>query len=74
MSDYYLDIETYQPNPETDFYNDKIIAITYRQIDCRTGETKGNLNILKSWEPQRRRYSNSFTTSSRAKRRTSLSS
>ena len=60
MSDYYLDIETYQPNPETDFYNDKIIAITYRQIDCRTGETKGNLNILKSWETSQKEILEQF--------------
>jgi hypothetical protein len=50
MSDYYFDIETYSKTPEPDFSNDEIIAITYQQIDSRTGEAKGKLNILKSWE------------------------
>jgi len=50
MSDYYFDIETYSRTPEPDFSNDEIIAITYQQVDSRTGEVKGNLNILKSWD------------------------
>lgn len=50
MSDYYFDIETYSKTPVPDFGNDQIIAITYQQIDSRTGEPKDKLNILKSWE------------------------
>jgi DNA polymerase elongation subunit (family B) len=50
MADYYFDIETYSKTPKPDFNNDAIIAITYQQIDSRTGEAKGKLNILKSWE------------------------
>jgi DNA polymerase elongation subunit (family B) len=50
VSDYYFDIETYSRTPHPDFHNDEIIAITYQQIDSRTGEAKGSLNILKSWE------------------------
>lgn len=50
MSDYYFDIETYSKTEKTDFNNDPIIAITYRQMDSRTGEPKDKLNILKSWE------------------------
>lgn len=50
MSDYYFDIETYSKTPRPDLNNDEIIAITYQQIDSRTGEAKGELNMLKSWE------------------------
>jgi DNA polymerase elongation subunit (family B) len=50
MSDYYFDIETYSKTKDPDFNNDEIIAITYQQIDSRTGDVKGKLNILKSWE------------------------
>lgn len=49
MSDYYFDIETNpsMPAPEPD---DEILTIQFQQIDIRTGEIKGELNILKSWE------------------------
>ena len=50
MADYYLDIETYSKSQYPDFNNDEIIAITYQQIDSRTGEKRGELNILKSWD------------------------
>lgn len=50
MSDFYFDIETYSPTPNPNFENDEIIAITYQQIDSRTGHTKDQLNIMKSWE------------------------
>jgi len=50
MSDYYFDIETYSRTPKPNLNNDEIIAITYQQIDSRTGEEKDKLNILKSWE------------------------
>ncbi len=50
MSDYYFDIETYSRTPRPDFNNDEIIAISYQQIDSRTGVARGKLNILKSWE------------------------
>ena len=50
MPDYYFDIETCSRTKDPDFSNDQIIAITYQQIDSRTGEVKDKLNILKSWE------------------------
>ena len=50
MADYYLDIETYSPARPIDFHKDPIISIAYQQIDSRTGETKSDLTILKSWE------------------------
>ena len=50
MPDYYFDIETCSRTQNPDFNNDEIIAITYQQIDSRTGEAKDKLNILKSWE------------------------
>lgn len=53
MADYYFDIET-DPSEETDYKNDKILTIQYQPIDCRTGETKGGLVILKSWESSER--------------------
>ena len=33
-----------------DFENDEIVVIAYQQIDSRTGEKKGRLSMLKSWE------------------------
>ncbi|MEW6142709.1 MAG: hypothetical protein AB1597_06055 [Chloroflexota bacterium] len=50
MADYYFDIETYSKTPSPSFNDDEIIAITYQQIDSRTGQAKNKLNILKSWE------------------------
>ena len=50
MADYYLDIETYSPTKPIDFHKDPIISIAYQQIDSRSGETKSDLTILKSWE------------------------
>jgi len=49
MADYYFDIETNpsMPDPKP---NDEILTIQFQQIDIRTGEIKGDLNILKSWE------------------------
>ena len=61
MSDYYFDIETYSKTPKPDFNNDEIIAITYQQIDSRTGEAKGELNILKSWESSEREILQKFS-------------
>lgn len=60
MSDYYFDIETYSKTPNPDFNNDEIIAITYQQIDSRTGEVKDRLNILKSWESSEREILEEF--------------
>jgi hypothetical protein len=54
MSDYYFDIETYSRTPKPDMNNDEIIAITYQKIDSRTGEIKGQLNVLKAWESSER--------------------
>jgi len=50
MSDYYLDIETYAKESKPNFAKDEIITITYQQMDSRSGQVKGPLNILKSWE------------------------
>jgi hypothetical protein len=45
MSFYYLDIETTGLDP----YKDKIIAITYQELD-KEGNSVGDLIILKEWE------------------------
>ncbi len=50
MSDYYFDIETFSQTRKPNFRDDEIIAITYQQIDSRTGQPRDNLNTLKSWE------------------------
>lgn len=62
MPDYYFDIETYSKTQSPDFVNDEIIAITYQQIDSRTGEVKGELNILKSWESSEKNILQRFYT------------
>ncbi|MFC1928631.1 hypothetical protein ACFLXK_03375 [Chloroflexota bacterium] len=50
MADYYFDMETYTQTINPDFKNDKILTIQFQQIDCRTGEIKGKLEIFKEWE------------------------
>jgi hypothetical protein len=50
MSDYYFDIETNPKGVKVDCKNDEILTIQFQQIDGRTGEKKGDLTILKSWE------------------------
>lgn len=50
MADYYFDIETCSRNDKPNMESDNIIAITYQQIDSRTGKVKDKLNILKAWE------------------------
>ncbi len=50
MADYYFDIETNPTKEKPDFRRDEVLTIQYQQIDCRTGEEKGDLVILKSWE------------------------
>ena len=50
MADYYLDIETNPTGEKIDLKNDRILTIQYQPIDCRTGEPKGDLVILKAWE------------------------
>ena len=50
MPEYYLDIETNPTGDKVDLKNDRILTIQYQPIDCRTGETKGDLVILKAWE------------------------
>lgn len=50
MSDYYFDIETYAKGQKIDIVNDEIITIQYQELDRRTKQAKGELNILKSWE------------------------
>ena len=54
MSDYYFDIETNPTGDKPDFKNDEILTIQFQQIDIKTGEIKGELNILKSWESSER--------------------
>ncbi|MFC1939094.1 hypothetical protein ACFLXO_00195 [Chloroflexota bacterium] len=53
MADYYFDVETNPsiPDPRP---NDEILTIQFQQIEIRTGEIKGELNILKSWESSER--------------------
>lgn len=46
MGNYYLDIETTGLNPETC----GILTIQFQELDRFTGEAKGKLIILKSWE------------------------
>ncbi len=50
MSDYYFDIETNSRTSKPDYKNDEILTIQFQQVDSRTGEKKGDLTILKSWE------------------------
>jgi hypothetical protein len=50
MADYYLDIETNPTGEKVDLKNDQFLTIQYQPIDCRTGEPKGDLVILKAWE------------------------
>jgi len=50
MSDYYFDIETCSRSEKPNMEKDEIVAITYQQIDSRTGVIKGPINILKGWE------------------------
>ena len=45
MTDYYLKIETTGIDE-----NDEILTIQYQQLDTKSGETEGDLIILKSWE------------------------
>ena len=45
MTDYYLNIET----TGTDVENDEILTIQYQQLDTKSGKTKSDLIILKSW-------------------------
>lgn len=50
MPEYYLDIETNAKGSKPDIENDEILTIQYQELDSRTGETRGELKILKSWE------------------------
>ena len=54
MSDYYFDIETNPGGQRPDYKNDEILTIQLQGLDSRTGESKGELNILKSWESSER--------------------
>lgn len=46
MGNFYLDIETTGLDPK----KDKIITIQYQELERNTGESKGELIILKEWE------------------------
>ncbi len=50
MPEYYFDIETNPTGQRPDFAQDEILTIQFQRIDSRTGDTKGDLTILKSWE------------------------
>lgn len=51
MPSYYLDCETSKENrDQVDPQLDKLVSITFQQIDSKTGTPIGKLQILKSWE------------------------
>lgn len=57
MPEYYFDIETVPLEPylneeraSFDPMKAKVISIQYQQLDSRTGQPQGELNILKEWE------------------------
>tara|TARA_B100000315_G_scaffold123385_1_gene113403 strand:+ start:107 stop:352 length:246 start_codon:yes stop_codon:yes gene_type:complete len=54
MSDYYFDIEINPGGQKPGYKNDEILTIQFQGLDSRTGERKGELNILKSWESSER--------------------
>ena len=54
MPDYYFDIETNPGGQMPDFAGDEILTIQFQRLDSRTGERKGELNVLKSWESSER--------------------
>jgi len=56
MTNYYLDIETTGLNPEVS----KIITIQFQELDSITGEAKGELVILKSWESSEKKIIEKF--------------
>ncbi len=50
MPEYYLDIETNAKGAKPDLENDEILTIQFQRLGTKTGETEGDLTILKSWE------------------------
>jgi len=50
MAEYYFDIETYTTGQKAVPEEDKIITIQYQPIRISTGQTIGDLTILKEWE------------------------
>ncbi len=50
MAKYYFDIETYSVGEKIDPSKDKIISIQFQELNDKTGEAKGPLNIYKEWE------------------------
>lgn len=50
MQAYYFDIETHPHGDKPNPIEDEIITIQYQPIEVRTGETLGDLVILKDWD------------------------
>lgn len=67
LAEYYFDIETahkdlHDPDPRgnLDPKRGRIIIISYQQLDSRTGEQIGPLNILKEWDSSEREILDEF--------------
>jgi len=56
MGNYYLDIETTGFDPQ----KNEIITIQYQELDRNTGQPKGDLVILKSWESSEKEIIHKF--------------
>jgi len=56
MASFYLDIETTGLDPKTD----KIITIQFQELNRYTGETIGELIILKEWESSEKQIISEF--------------
>lgn len=61
MPNYYFDIETTGLNP----LKDKIITIQFQELDRKTGDSIGELKILKEWESSEREIIEKFIRDSR---------
>ncbi len=57
MTNYYLDIETTGLKPDSS----KITTIQYQELDSRTGESIGDLIILKSWDSSEKEIVEEFS-------------
>ncbi len=56
MTEFYLDFETVGLDPT----HHKIITIQFQELDTRTGNTRGPLQILKEWESSEEEILKSF--------------
>jgi DNA polymerase elongation subunit (family B) len=50
MEGHYFDIETYSPGLKPDPITDRIISIQFQKVDLKSGDSIGELQILKEWE------------------------